>query len=148
VPANANSRLLQPYGFFDLTFGGAIIAFALAFLLFMGVQTGTGRLGSYEITVRLKSAAGLRLGTDVQIAGLKAGRVGDIVLDPRTYAARLTLALRDDLVLPSDSAFAIESSPMSESYLKITPGRSVKTIAPGSVVSQPGSHVSDPVPNV
>lgn len=135
MPAAVRSAILSRNGFFDYAFSGAIIAFAVAFLVFMEVRTGTGSLSSYNLAVRLADAGGLKLGSDVRLSGIKVGRVDDLTLE--SGSALVHISVRKDLALPAGSRFSIVFFPMSDPYLSIAPGRGPGVIAPDSLVGQP-----------
>ena len=137
MPASTHSAVLQPYGIFDIAAGAAVIIVALAFLAFMEFRTGTGRLGSYTISVELADAGGLKVGSDVRLHGIKIGAVSDLSLGPSQTFAIVRIAVRDDLKLPVGSAFFVTNWPMSDSYLAITPGRGASSIPQGSLVRRP-----------
>lgn len=138
----ARSSLLQA-NLFETIISGLVILVAVAFAIFMNTETGTGHLGSYPLTIRMRDAAGLSVGTDVQIGGVKIGSVSALDIDPRTYTAVVTIRIRDDLSLPEDSRAAVASTLMNDTYLAITPGHARRVLAPGgefplSVPTRPG----------
>jgi phospholipid/cholesterol/gamma-HCH transport system substrate-binding protein len=92
---------------FDTIISAFVIVLALAFLIFLYAQTGTGHFGSYSLTVRLPSAGGLEIGKDVRVGGVKVGSVSRLSLDPKTYSAVVEVSVRDDLLLPMDSTATV-----------------------------------------
>lgn len=112
---------------FETLLSAAVIAIALAFGGFMAWQTGTGHFGSYGLRARMDNAAGLRVGSDVRISGVKVGRISALALDAQRKAV-VTMQVRDDLALPVDSTAAVGASVMSDPALIITPGRARKKI--------------------
>ncbi len=122
------------YNLFELMLSGAIAVAALAFLAFMQIETGTGRLTSYELTVEMANAGGLKIGTDVRIAGVKIGKITGLSLNTANRHAEVRLALRDDLALPADSVFQVSTGIMSDPYLSVSPGHSGANIPPGSML--------------
>lgn len=137
MPASNPSAIFQRYSIFDIVSGAAIIALAVAFLIFMELSTGTGKLGSYNLTVELTDAGGLKQGSDVRLEGIKVGSVANLSLGPGKYLAIVRIAVRDDLKLPSGSVFSVTALPMSDSYLSIKPGRGASAIPQGSLVRLP-----------
>ena len=146
MPAT-QSAALQHSSVFDLISGAVIIIVAAAFLVFMEVRTGTGRLGSYELTVEIADAAGLKIGSDVRLAGVKIGRVTSLALGPQNRFALVHITVRDDLSLPSGSSFWVAVSPMSDAYLSIKPGYGKTPVAPGSLIPTPGHGLAPSVMN-
>ena len=125
---------------FENGFSAIVIVLAAVFLGYMLQSTGTGHLGSYGLVARMDNAAGLRVGTDVRISGMKVGRVSGLSLDPRTHSALVQLRVRDDLALPLDSTVAVTVPVMSDVELTITPGRAAGTITPGGDIGQPAKR--------
>ena len=120
---------MQRAGIFETLLSAAVIVLAVGFLMFLLWQTGTGSLSSYEMSARIKSADGIKPGTDVRIGGVKVGTVESLQLNGRDYAVDVKLAIRDDIKVPDDSAVAIGSGMLSSPALTINPGRS-KTVVP------------------
>ncbi len=113
--------------------GAAVVAVALGFLAFTYMRTGTGSLTSgYELNARLPKVDGLGIGTDVRLAGVKIGKVTDLVLDPKTYLVTVHMNIRDDIKVPADSSVLVTSAGLLGSqYLSITPGGDDKMLASG-----------------
>jgi phospholipid/cholesterol/gamma-HCH transport system substrate-binding protein len=137
MPVTTQSNALSHYGVFDIVSGALIIAVAAAFLVFMQIRTGTGRLGSYELTVQIPNAAGLKLGSDVRLSGVKVGHVIDLLLGQGHRFALVRISVRDDLAIPTGSSFSIIAPPMSDPYLSIKPGRGPDAVPQGSLIGQP-----------
>jgi len=128
---------MQKNSIFEILMCGAIVALALAFLIFMRIQTGIGSLSSYALTVQIKRADGLDIGSDVRIAGVKVGSVTDMTLEPKTFAARVQMDVRQDLAIPVDSRATITQGMGSSAFLAITPGSSQQILAPGATLRVP-----------
>jgi phospholipid/cholesterol/gamma-HCH transport system substrate-binding protein len=123
-------------GLFNTVLSATIIVVAVVFFGFILYRTGTGHMGSYHLVARMDNAAGLRVGTDVRISGVKIGRVAALSLDSARRAALVDIEVRDDLALPADSTVTVSSQMMSDVSLTITPGHAVPTIPPGGRVAQ------------
>jgi phospholipid/cholesterol/gamma-HCH transport system substrate-binding protein len=136
---------LRPAGnWFETIVSTLVILAALAFLVFVYAQTGTGHLGSYSLTLRMPTAAGLDVGRDVRVGGVKVGSISRLSLDPRSYSAVVGVDVRDDLLLPTDSTAAITSTPLGDFYLVINPGHAARKIPPGGTLVQPGASPAAP----
>jgi phospholipid/cholesterol/gamma-HCH transport system substrate-binding protein len=125
---------MQRAGIFETLLSAAVIALAAGFLGFLLWQTGTGSLSSYEMSARIKSADGIKPGSDVRIGGVKVGTVQSLALGGRNYAVDVKLAIREDIRIPDDSAIAIGSGMLSSPALTINPGRSKTAIPPGGTL--------------
>ena len=126
---------LRPAGTWFETIVSALMIFvAVAFLVFTYARTGTGHIGSYPLTVRLPTAAGLDVGKDVRLGGVKVGSVSRLSLDPVSYSAIVEISMRDDLLLPVDLTATVSSTVLGEVYLVITPGHATRTVRPGATL--------------
>lgn len=66
----------------------------------------TGLRGVYEISADLVDAAGLQVGNEVRIAGVKVGRITDVRLTGE--AARVEMEIAGDIRIPADSALEVK----------------------------------------
>jgi len=112
--------------------GAVVIIVAATFLVFayegsqMRVEEG------YKISAHFGDAAGISLGSDVRIGGVKVGVVSDLGLDAKTYEAIVTMQIRRNTQVPKDSSAAIVSAGLlGEKYIAITPGGDDKMLADG-----------------
>jgi phospholipid/cholesterol/gamma-HCH transport system substrate-binding protein len=125
---------MQRTGLFESLLSAAVIALGVGFLVFLLWQTGTGSLSSYAMAARVKSADGIKPGTDVRIGGVKVGTVQSLTLDRKTFTVDLALAIRDDIKVPVDSQVGVGSGMLSSAALTITPGRSKTVVQPGGLL--------------
>jgi phospholipid/cholesterol/gamma-HCH transport system substrate-binding protein len=125
---------MQRSNLFETLLSTLVVVVAVGFLGFTFWRTGTGSLKSYEMTVRLKSADGLKPGTDVKIAGVKVGSVETLTLLSRPYAVDLKLAIRDDIRIPQDSRLSVGGGTLSSASLNITPGHSGALVPDGGML--------------
>lgn len=130
----ASQRLGRAGNWFETILAALVILVALAFMAVMMVRTGTGHLGSYPLALRLPNAAGLDIGKDVRVGGVKVGSISRLSLD-RDYSAVVDVTVRDDLLLPTDSTAAITVTPLGEIYLTIKPGHAARTVPPGGTLA-------------
>src|ERR1700761_4219901 len=130
-----STRVMQQNNFAETLIGALVVAVAVAFLAFTYMRTGTGSLSGYEVNARLPKVDGLGVGTDVRLAGVKIGKITDLVLDPKNYLVTVHMSIRDDIKIPTDSSLMITSSGiLGSSYLSITPGGDPTDIAPGGYI--------------
>jgi phospholipid/cholesterol/gamma-HCH transport system substrate-binding protein len=116
--------------------GSAVLAAALAFVIYAGQSTGFTRdPGSYPLTASFRSVDGVSIGTEVRLAGVKIGTVTDLSLNPKTFFADATFSVRDDIQVPEDSTALISSEGLlGGNFLEIQPGGSPDNIAPGGEI--------------
>lgn len=128
----------------EVLVGGAVLAVAVGFLVYAGQVTGfSGAQPEYALSASFRSADGVRVGTDVRMAGVKVGRVTGISLDPETYRAATVFTVRDGIDVPDDSAVAVSSEGLlGGNYVEILPGGSPFYLEPGDEIEFTQGSVS------
>lgn len=117
---------------FETLVGFVVVGVASAFLWFAVAKGGDAspRSDQYELTARFNNVSGVSRGTDVRIAGVKAGVVKDISGDPQRFEAVVKMALDQKWALPTDSDARISTDGLlGGSYIAIEPGGSFDNIA-------------------
>jgi phospholipid/cholesterol/gamma-HCH transport system substrate-binding protein len=128
-----STRVMQQNNVAETLIGAAVVAVAVAFLVFAYYRTGSGSLSGYEINAKLPKADGLSVGTDVRLAGIKIGTVSDLTLDPKTYLVTVHMNVRNDIKLPVDSSVLVtQAGFLGGQYLSITPGGDDKMMMAGA----------------
>ncbi|MGG6428501.1 MlaD family protein [Acetobacter ghanensis] len=113
-----------------------VLAAATGFGVYASNTQKTPGKTSYELTARFVSANGLARGADVDIAGVKVGRVAAITLDPASQMAIVRFQLDGALHLPTDSTLTISSSTLSsENALMIEPGKATTFAQAGQMLT-------------
>ena len=93
----------------------------------------SGANTALTLKASFRSADGISTGTDVRMAGVKIGSVTALRLDPESFRAELTLALRDDLKIPDDSGVAVsQEGLLGGSFVEVIPGGSDFTMENGA----------------
>src|SRR3990167_8615397 len=93
----------------ELTVGVFVLA-GLAALAYLSIRLGGLDLfetGTYDVTARFSSAAGLREGATVEIAGVQVGRVKAIGLEENE--ALVTIRLNSSVKLTQDTIASIRT---------------------------------------
>ncbi|BAU58539.1 outer membrane lipid asymmetry maintenance protein MlaD [Halorhodospira halochloris] len=126
---------------------GLFVVVALAAMLFLSLQVSglveIRKSPGYQVSATFDNVAGLRERAQVQMAGVKIGRVETIRLDPQTHQARVVLNIdqRYDSI-PADSRAAIYTSGLlGEQYIGIDPGWEDETLQPGDQFTETQSAV-------
>ncbi len=130
--------------------GARILAFMLLGLVVVGVlsgMVGQSVLGSayYSVFADFDSVQGLRQGDDIEISGVRVGRVGSIFLAENDMA-RVEMRIKNDIPLPEDSIASISMRGLlGEKAVKILPGGSPDLIAPMGILqeTESGLDLSD-----
>lgn len=117
--------------------GLAVVLFAIWFVSFAWGRAGGGRAsGAYSVSALFPSAAGVDVGTDVKVAGLKIGSVTAQTLDPASYEVKLVMALDPTVKLPSDSSAAVTSEGLlGGTNVTLTPGGSPTMLKNGDTIA-------------
>ena len=115
--------------------GLAVVAVAGVFLVFAWDRAGSGA-DRYALTARFPNAAGVSVGTDVRVSGMKVGSVTAQSLDPASFQAVVTLGVDSKVKLPADTSAAITSeSLLGGSYIALLPGGDPESLRPGDEIS-------------
>ncbi|QJT07523.1 outer membrane lipid asymmetry maintenance protein MlaD [Oceanidesulfovibrio marinus] len=77
----------------------------------------------YVVKAKFTSVAGLKAGAQVEVAGVPVGKVSEIELDPKTFAALVSMRIGKDVELSEDTIASIKTSGLiGDKYVKLTPG--------------------------
>lgn len=117
--------------------GLVVVILAVWFLLFAWRRTGGGdQGGGIHIAALFPNAAGVNVGTDVRVAGLKVGSVTALALDPQSYQVKVAIALNPSVKLPADSSAAITSEGLlGSTFVAFTPGGSTASLKSGDTIT-------------
>lgn len=124
--------------------GAAVLAVAMGFLVWAGQGAGLGReTDSYELRASFRSVEGVTVGTDVRLAGVKVGTVTSLALNPKTFFADATVSLKNNVILPTDSAILVSSEGLlGGAFVEVQPGGSLENLAPGDEIEDTQGAVS------
>ncbi|AGH51300.1 MULTISPECIES: outer membrane lipid asymmetry maintenance protein MlaD [Sphingomonadales] len=116
--------------------GLLVVLLAAWFVMFAWDSTGGGaRAGAVRVTALFPNAAGVNVGTDVRVAGLKVGTVAEQHLDPQSFQVAVTLAIDPSVKIPSDSSAAITSEGfLGATYVALMPGGSETPLKTGDTI--------------
>ena len=108
----------------EILVGSVVLIFAFVFVVFSLSNTGFQQKGKF-INAEFGNVAGLKVGDDVLIAGIKVGEVSSNTLDSKSYLAVVKLNLQNNIFIPEDSVAKISSaSLLGGQYVEIIPGAS------------------------
>ncbi|WP_193182587.1 outer membrane lipid asymmetry maintenance protein MlaD [Nisaea sediminum] len=126
----------------ETVMGAVVLVVAGIFMAFAYVSADLKTGGGYTVIATFNKVAGLAVGGDVRMSGIKIGTIVSQKLDKETFLAEVTMNIRDDIELPLDSAAAISSeSLLGGNYLEIIPGGDPDTIKDGGKIE----YTQDPV---
>lgn len=119
---------------------GAFMAlgFVALFFLAMKVSNLSAPAGGdgYLLTARFENIGSLKVRSPVTMAGVRLGRVEDIVFDQDTYQAVVTMRIEDRFDrIPADTfANIFTAGLLGEQYIGLDPGGSMDYLRPGDQI--------------
>lgn len=97
----------------------------------------------YAVTARFGSISGLKEGAQVEVAGVKVGKVAGIHLDPQEYEAVVSLAIDEGVNLSQDSIASIRTAGIiGDRYIDISPGGAEEYLKPGAEITETESAIN------
>lgn len=112
-------------------------------LAYISVKLGDVNLfgtKEYLVKARFANITGLKEGAEVEIAGVKVGRVSKIHLD--NYEALVELLINPDVKIQDDSIATIRTQGIiGDKYVKIMPGGSEEYLKPDGEISETESSI-------
>jgi phospholipid/cholesterol/gamma-HCH transport system substrate-binding protein len=123
--------------FFESLVGVVVVAVAAAFLYYAYQTSGRALTArTYNVGAVFGRVDGVTMGSEVRISGIKVGAVSDSRLDPKTFEARVSLAVARDIAIPEDSIAKIVSDGLlGGAFVSIEPGGSDVMLAEGDTIS-------------
>ncbi len=128
---------------------GIFVIIGIAFVGYLTVRLGRMEwLGGdyYPVYARFQSAAGLRAGADVEIAGVLVGRVDSICLDQKREVAVVKMAVKRGVALSDDTIASVSSTGLiGDKYIRLSPGGSEQILKPGGMIinTEPSVSIED-----
>lgn len=101
-------------------------------------------LGShyYHLKARFQNVAGLKVGAQIELAGVLIGQVDDISLDRKDLVALVGFKIREGVVLTDDVIASVRTSGLiGDKYIKLTPGGSDVILKPGDTIIETESVI-------
>jgi len=97
---------------------------------------------SYSLYGRFESIDGLKKGADIEIAGVRVGKVTNISLDPEGQIAVVTMKIQNDVELTDDVIASIKTAGLiGDKYIKLSPGGSDLVLKDGETITETESAV-------
>lgn len=98
---------------------------------------------TYTLDARFSSVAGLKDGAVVQVAGVKVGKVNNIILDKEGYEALVSMQIEQGVELQEDSIASVRSeSLLGGKLVSISPGGAEEILGDGDEIIETESSVS------
>jgi phospholipid/cholesterol/gamma-HCH transport system substrate-binding protein len=117
--------------------GLLVLIVAVGFFAYAVAHSGrSGTSSGYTLYAKFNNIAGLTVGSDVRLAGVKVGAVDSTAIDPKTYLAQVKLMVENGVQLPKDSSIEVASeSLLGGVYLAIQPGADEAMLPPGGTIT-------------
>ena len=127
---------------FRQTAVGIFVLLGLVCVAYLTIKLG--KMEVFDLVANFNSVSGLRVGADVEMAGVPVGRVASIKLDDdlSRRQARVVLILDKDLQLPADTIASVKTSGLiGDKYVNLTAGGSEDILASGDTLEETESAV-------
>jgi phospholipid/cholesterol/gamma-HCH transport system substrate-binding protein len=114
---------------------GIFVFISLLCIGYMTIKLGNvSFLGDdfYSLFVRFTSVSGLRVGSPVEMVGIKIGRVEKLTVDQEDQAAVAELKIKKGIKVYGDAIASIKTSGLiGDKFIQIDPGGSEEILKPG-----------------
>jgi phospholipid/cholesterol/gamma-HCH transport system substrate-binding protein len=122
---------------------GLFIIAGLICLAYLSVRLGDVNLTGtkdYVVKARFSNIGGLKEGSDVEIAGVKVGKVSSISLD--NYQALVDMLILPTVKIQEDSIASIRTQGIiGDKYIKISPGGASEYVKPNGLLTETESSI-------
>ncbi len=96
----------------------------------------------YPLQARFESVSGLNAGAEVEMAGVKIGKVESIALDTDLQVAIAKMRIRKGIELTDDVIASIKTSGLiGDKYISLSPGGSDEILKPGDSIVETESAI-------
>ena len=118
---------------------GIFVIIGLVCMGYLAIKLGKMEVlgnNGYTVYARFTSIAGLRSGADIEIAGVRVGRVASISLDQSRDMALVSLHVNNGVELYDDALASVRTSGLiGDKYILLSPGGSGEPLKDGDEVS-------------
>ena len=126
----------------ETVLGAVVLVAAAMFLVFAYSIADLKAVTGYEVKATFLKVGGLERGSDVRISGIDIGTVTAQTLNPETFQAQVTMSIKPDIVLPTDTEATIVSDGLlGGKYIGLSPGGSDTFLKNGSHIDQTQSAI-------
>ena len=125
---------------------GVFVALGIGAILFLALKVGNlidfASAPGYRLEARFDNIGGLKARAPVKAAGVVVGRVESIKLDPKTYAAVVTMRIDRDYSFSKDTIASINTSGLlGEVYIGLDAGGDTAMLKDGDHIAKTQSAV-------
>lgn len=130
------------YNMMEASVGAIVIIICIAFVTMFYKTSGVSNNG-YPVIAIFDRIDGLNVGSDVKVNGVNVGKIIDFSLDLKTYQAKVTISINNDVKLPKDTSAEISSSGLlGEKYIALIPGNEKEFIRQGNIITDTQPSIS------
>lgn len=100
----------------------------------------------YFLNARFTSVTGLKVGAQVEIAGVQVGQVDAIDLDYKEHVALVRLKIKDGIQLSDDAIASVQTAGLlGDKYIQLSQGGSDQMLKPGDriVETEPALNIEN-----
>ncbi len=127
------------------TWVGVFVCIGLLCVAYLTVKLGKMEVFSrtgYTLTARFFSVSGLRVGADVEMAGVPVGKVTAIDFDVDNFSATVSLAIPSAVRLTADAIASIKTSGLiGDKYIRISQGGAPELLQNGDEIEETESAI-------
>ncbi len=120
---------------------GFFVLIGLICVGYMTVKLGRMELFSsqgFELKASFTSVSGLRVGADIEMAGVPVGKVAaiDLKRTDKETSAIVTLRFNQDLSLPDDTIASVRTAGLiGDKFIEVAPGGSAEILQAGDTIT-------------
>lgn len=127
----------------EILAGAIVLLVAGGFLTYAVGHSGRSVGTGYPLHASFDNIAGLSVGSDVRIGGVKVGAVTDQHIDPENYLAQVTISVSNAIKVPKDSSLEVTSDGLlGGKYLALSPGGDTAMLPPNGTITVTQSSIS------
>lgn len=124
---------------------GVFVAVGLLAVGYLTVKLGRMELlqgDYYVLRARFQNVTGLKAGSSVEIAGVPVGRVAEISINEKDFAALVTMKIQRGVKLTEDTIASIKTQGLiGDKFVKLSPGGASTVLKPGETMVETESAI-------
>jgi len=100
----------------------------------------------YYLNARFTTVTGLKVGAQVEIAGVQVGQVEAVALDPKEFVALVRLKIKETIQLSEDAMASVQTAGLlGDKYIQLSQGGSDQMLKPGDriIETEPALNIED-----
>lgn len=127
------------------TIVGVFVLIGILCLAYLSINLGKIEVFGgdyYQVQADFDTVSGLKNGASVEIAGVEVGRVGRILIEPKSDMARVYMQIKPGIKLSDDVIASVRTRGIiGDKFVKLSPGGSDNFIPPGGKIRSTESSI-------